>query len=120
MIGNATGAHFEQLALEHLQRAGLQLVERNFRTRFGELDLILRDAGTLVFAEVRYRRDHRFGGGVASVGPGKRAKLERTARGFLQLHPQLASLPCRFDVIAFDGDADAPACDWQRAAFEIG
>ncbi|TAN08408.1 MAG: YraN family protein [Rhodanobacteraceae bacterium] len=119
MIGNPTGAHFEQLALEHLQRAGLQLLERNFRTRFGELDLILRDANTLVFAEVRYRRDPRFGGSAASVGAAKRARLARTARGFLQLHPQLASLPCRFDVVAFDGDANAPTCDWQRAAFEI-
>lgn len=112
------GARFEQLALEHLERAGLKLVERNFRTRFGELDLILRDGQTLVFAEVRYRRDGRFGGGAASVVAGKREKLVRAAQGFLQAHPRLASLPCRFDVIAFDGDADAPACDWQRAAFE--
>lgn len=113
------GAHFEQLALERLERAGLKLVERNFRTRFGELDLVMRDDTTLVFAEVRYRNDVRFGGGAASVGPGKRAKLIRAAQGFLQTHPQLAALPCRFDVIAFDGDADAPSCDWQRAAFEI-
>ncbi|HEU4858002.1 MAG TPA: YraN family protein [Rhodanobacteraceae bacterium] len=118
MTAQATGARFEQLALEHLQRAGLKLVARNFRTRFGELDLILRDGAMLVFAEVRYRRDARFGGGAASVGPSKRAKLERAARGFLQAHSELACLPCRFDVIAFDGDADAPSCDWQRAAFE--
>ncbi|HEX7369152.1 MAG TPA: YraN family protein [Rhodanobacteraceae bacterium] len=113
------GAHFEQLALERLERAGLQLVERNYRTRFGELDLIMRDGTTLVFAEVRYRRDVRFGGGAASVGSGKRAKLVRAAQGFLQAHPRLAALPCRFDVVAFDGAADAPSCDWQRAAFEI-
>lgn len=112
------GARFEQLALEHHERAGLELVERNYRTRFGELDLILRDGRTLVFAEVRDRRDTRFGGGAASVGPGKREKLARAAQGFLQSHPRLASLPCRFDVIAFDGDADMPTCDWQRAAFE--
>ncbi len=112
------GAHFEQLALEHLERAGLKLVERNFRTRFGELDLILRDGSTLVFAEVRYRRDARFGGGAASVGAAKRARLARAAQGFLQAHPRLAALPCRFDVVAFDGNADAPACDWRRAAFE--
>jgi putative endonuclease len=102
-----------------MERAGLKLVQRNFRTRFGELDLIMRDDTTLVFAEVRYRRDPRFGGGAASVGPGKRERLARAAQGFLQAHPALASLPCRFDVIAFDGDAEAPACDWQRAAFEI-
>lgn len=118
MTTRDTGARFEQLALEHLQRAGLELVARNFRTRFGELDLIMRDGTTLVFAEVRYRRDQRFGGGAASVARDKRAKLARAAQGFLQAHPRLASLPCRFDVIAFDGDAGAPALTWERAAFE--
>ena len=119
MNPGATGARFEQIALEHMERAGLKLVERNYRTRFGELDLIMRDGATLVFAEVRYRRDPRFGGGAASVGVAKREKLARAARGFLQAHPRFASTPCRFDVIAFDGDAEAPALDWQRAAFEI-
>lgn len=119
MKAGAIGARFEQLALEHMERAGLKLVERNYRTRFGELDLVMRDGATLVFAEVRYRRDVRFGGGAASVGVAKREKLTRAAQGFLQAHPRFASSPCRFDVIAFDGDADAPAFDWQRAAFEI-
>ncbi|MGH8183705.1 MAG: YraN family protein [Rhodanobacteraceae bacterium] len=116
---SVVGARFEQLALEYLERAGLKLVQRNFRTRFGELDLIMRDGGMLVFVEVRYRRDARFGGGAASVGPDKRAKLARAAQGFLQSHPHFTSSPCRFDVIAFDGEARAPACNWQRAAFEI-
>ncbi|WHZ19600.1 MAG: UPF0102 protein YraN [Rhodanobacteraceae bacterium] len=118
MSAGDTGARFEQRALDFLERAGLELVERNWRTRFGEIDLVMRDANVLVFVEVRYRRDPRFGGGAASVGPAKREKLTRAAQGFLQAHPRLASLPCRFDVVAFDGDADAPASDWQRAAFE--
>lgn len=119
MKTGAIGARFEQLALEHMQRAGLTMVERNYRNRFGELDLVMRDGATLVFAEVRYRRDPRFGGSAASVGAAKQEKLRRAAQGFLQAHPRLASSPCRFDVLAFDGDADAPAFDWQRAAFEI-
>lgn len=119
MTPGSLGAQFEQRALDRLERAGMKLVERNFRTRFGELDLVMRDGGTLVFVEVRYRRHARFGGGAASVGAAKREKLTRAAQGFLQAHPRLASLPCRFDVIAFDGDADAALCDWQRAAFEI-
>ena len=119
MTAGGVGARFEQSALEHLERAGLKLVQRNFRTRFGELDLIMRDADTLVFVEVRYRRDARFGGGAASVGPDKRAKLVRAAQGFLQSQPRFASSPCRFDVVAFDGEAAAPTCNWQRAAFEI-
>ncbi|HJP99551.1 MAG TPA: YraN family protein [Rhodanobacteraceae bacterium] len=119
MIPGSTGAFFEQRALERLERSGLTLVERNWRTRFGELDLVMRDGETLVFVEVRYRRDLRFGGGAASVGAAKRVKLTRAAEGFLQAHPQLAAMPCRFDVVAFDGEADAPQHEWRRAAFEI-
>ncbi|HEX5353982.1 MAG TPA: YraN family protein [Rhodanobacteraceae bacterium] len=119
MTSSSVGTRFEQRALEHLERAGLKLVERNWRGRFGELDLVMRDGDMLAFVEVRYRRHAGFGGSAASVGAAKREKLIRTARAFLQLHPRLASLPCRFDVVAFDGDARAPSCDWQRAAFEI-
>ncbi|HEX5488519.1 MAG TPA: YraN family protein [Rhodanobacteraceae bacterium] len=119
MNPNGVGARFEQRALDGLERAGLKLVERNYRTRFGELDLVMRDGDTLVFVEVRYRRNPGFGGGAASVGPSKRVKLTRAAQGFLQSHPHFAAMPCRFDVVAFDGDADAPRHDWQRAAFEI-
>jgi putative endonuclease len=119
MSPDGIGARFEQRALERLERSGLKLVERNWRTRFGELDLVMRDGETLVFVEVRYRHDLRFGGGAASVGPAKRAKLTRAAQGFLQAHPQLATMPCRFDVVAFDGDANAPHHEWRRAAFEI-
>lgn len=118
MTASATGARFEKRALELLERAGLELVESNWRNRFGEIDLVMRDAHELVFVEVRYRSNPRFGGGAASVGAAKREKLTRAAQGFLQAHPRLASLPCRFDVIAFDGDAETATSDWQRAAFE--
>jgi putative endonuclease len=119
MTAVAVGARFEQRALDCLEHAGLKRVESNYRTRFGELDLVMRDGDTLVFVEVRYRRHANFGGGAASVGSAKREKLVRAAQGFLQAHPQFASMPCRFDVVAFDGDAGAPSCDWQRAAFEM-
>lgn len=119
MTTRGTGAAFEQRALTHLQGAGLRLVARNFLTRFGELDLVMRDAEMLVFVEVRYRRARGFGGGAASVGAGKREKLIRAAQGFLQAHPQCSELPCRFDVIAFDGEACAPRMEWLRAAFEM-
>ena len=119
MTSGSVGARFEQRALDRLERSGLELVERNWRTRFGELDLVMRDGETLVFVEVRYRRAPDFGGGAASIGPAKRVKLMRAAEGFLQAHPRLAAMPCRFDVVAFDGDADAPRHEWRRAAFEI-
>lgn len=114
----AQGDAFEQRALERLAGAGLTLVTRNFNTRHGEIDLVMRDGDTLVFVEVRYRRGAGFGDALASVHAGKRARLVRAAALFLAAHPRLAHLPCRFDVVAFAGDAAQPACDWQRAAFD--
>jgi putative endonuclease len=115
----AAGDAFEQAALEHLQRAGLKLLARNFSTRFGELDLVMHDAGATVFVEVRYRRHRGFGGGAASVGTAKRERIARAAQAFLQAHPKLASLPCRFDVVAFDGEPESAECEWLRGAFEV-
>lgn len=114
----ARGDVFEQRALDRLKQAGLTPVVRNFTTRHGEIDLVMRDGDTLVFVEVRYRRGHGYGGGMASVDAAKRARLVRAAALFLAAHPRLAHLPCRFDVIAFAGDATQPSCDWQRAAFD--
>jgi len=114
-----SGAVCEERALGLLQRAGLRLLARNFNTRFGELDLVMRDGETLVFVEVRYRKYHAYGGGAASVGAVKRERLMKAAQLFLQAHPKLAALPCRFDVLAFDGDSAAPRSEWRRAAFDF-
>ncbi len=113
-----TGDLFEERARRHLEQAGLRTLQRNFHTRFGELDLIMRDADTLVFVEVRYRRSQGFGGAAASVTATKRHKLIQAANGFLGSHPQLARHPCRFDVVTFDGPRDDARCLWERAAFD--
>ncbi|GAP35054.1 putative endonuclease [Piscinibacter sakaiensis] len=115
------GQRAEQAALAHLQRQGLMLVQRNYRVAAGprrpggEIDLVLREPdGTLVFVEVRARRRGEHGGAAASIGAGKRRRLVFAARCFLR---RLAVLPpCRFDVVAIDGDA---VC-WLRGAFEAG
>ena len=114
----SAGAAFEDIALTHLERAGLQLIARNYSCRYGEIDLVMRERGTVVFVEVRYRRGSLFGDGIDSVHAGKRAKLVRAAEVFLINHPRLADAACRFDVIAISGDAAAPALDWRRNAFE--
>lgn len=115
----AIGDAGEARALQHLQRAGLVLVERNYRlacgphARAGEVDLILRERdGTLVFVEVRARGDARFGGAAASVGTAKQRRIVLAARHYLQRWP--APPPCRFDVVAIDGDR----VDWLRGAFD--
>ena len=100
-----------------LQDAGLHPVAANVRFRGGELDLVMRDDGVLAFVEVRYRRSDAYGGGAASVDARKQRKLLLAAQLFLQQHPALATLPCRFDVIEASGAPDAPQLHWIRNAF---
>jgi len=117
----AAGAAWEDVALGHLRRAGLDLVARNFHCRFGEIDLVMRERDAeraLVFVEVRYRADAVHGDGTASVGSAKQAKLVRAARTFLDAHPEFAALPCRFDVVGLSGPQARPTLDWTRAAFD--
>lgn len=111
------GAAVEAAAREHLTDAGLQPVAANANYRLGELDLVMLDRDTLVFIEVRYRRDDRFGGGAASVDFRKQRKLVRAAQLFLQRHPRYADGPCRFDVVEAEGDPAAPQLNWLRDAF---
>ncbi|HRO28511.1 MAG TPA: YraN family protein, partial [Luteimonas sp.] len=82
------GAAVEAAARDHLVDAGLRLVASNAAARVGELDLVMLDGATVVFVEVRYRRDTRFGGGAASVDAGKRRRLVRAAQQFLATHRQ--------------------------------
>jgi putative endonuclease len=112
------GALFEDLALAHVQAAGLVLVERNFLCRHGEIDLVMRDGAAYVFVEVRQRDSGEHGGAAASITPAKIRRLVRAASAWLAAHPRMASHPCRFDVLAIGGDAGAPVVDWRRNAFE--
>jgi putative endonuclease len=115
----ADGAAAEARALGHLQAQGLVLVRRNYRVargphaRGGEVDLIMHAPdGTLVFVEVRARRDRSHGGAAASVLHGKQRRVVYAAQHFLL---GLAALPpCRFDVVAIDGDT----LQWLPAAFD--
>lgn len=118
MSARDTGSEWENAALVHLQRAGLKLIERNFHCRLGEIDLILTDGDSIVFAEVRYRGDAARGDGTATVGAVKQAKLVRAAKLWLQARPQFASQPCRFDVVGCAGTPQRPQFDWVRNAFD--
>lgn len=96
------GREAEARALSFLLQQGLTLIEKNFRCRTGEIDLIMREAHMLVFIEVRSRKDRRFGGAAASVGPVKQQRLWRSAALYLL---RFRKPPvCRFDLIAIDGD----------------
>ncbi len=106
------GQSGEDIALAHLLAQGLTLVERNFRCKGGEIDLIMQQRDTLVFVEVRKRADLRHGGAAASVTPAKQGRLILAAQLYLQRYKSLP--PCRFDVVALDGDA----LNWIKNAIE--
>jgi putative endonuclease len=111
---NTRGVQAEQQALAFLQKQGLLLICQNFYCRFGEIDLIMSDQGTLVFIEVRYRKNQDFGGATASITPQKQRKLIKTAKHYLS---QLDDEPyCRFDVIAISESAIQP--QWIQDAFQ--
>lgn len=106
-----TGARAEAFAAAYLVRHGLEIIERNFRTRFGEIDLIARDDRTLVFVEVRLRRSQRFGGALESITAAKRARMIAAARGYLAMTGE--EPVCRFDAILMR--RLDPACiEWRR------
>jgi putative endonuclease len=102
--------------LQHLQAQGLKLVQRNYRTPGrggGEIDVIMREAdGTLVFVEVRKRGNLQYGGALASVTSAKRRRIVFAARHYL-LHLRQTP-PCRFDVVALEGEE----LHWFKAAFD--
>jgi putative endonuclease len=113
----AVGDAAEDRALDHLRRAGLRLVARNYRTPHrggGEIDLVMRDGATLVFVEVRGRVDSAYGGAAASIGWVKQRRIVFAARHFLLRLP--SPPPCRFDVVAID----AGRVQWIKAAFDAG
>lgn len=93
-----TGKKAEDAACSFLQRNGLSLLQRNYHCRYGEIDLIMQDSGSLVFVEVRYRSSITFGSAAESVDNNKQRKLVFTANHYLQKHP--TNQPTRFDVVA--------------------
>ncbi len=111
------GRRGEALATALLEARGLTIVERNFRCRAGEIDLIALDGPTLVFVEVRSRRGDRLGTPFESVDPRKQARVTRVARHFLATRG-FAERDVRFDVVGVRFDADPPAVEHLRGAFE--
>ena len=107
------GRQAENLAALFLQQQGLKLIARNYRCRYGEIDLIAREGKTLVFVEVRMRASERFGGAAASITAGKRHKLLRTARHYLAGATRTPA--CRFDALLVNG-ADH-SVEWLKNAF---
>jgi putative endonuclease len=108
----ASGDAAETRALEHLVAHGCRLKDRNFRSRFGEIDLIVDDGGTLVFVEVRKRGKGAFASAAESITTTKQQRILATARLYLSRLP--SEVPCRFDAVLLDS---ADRVEWIRDAF---
>lgn len=112
------GRWAEDLAARHLTAHGLVCRERNFRSRYGEIDLVMEDGEVLVFVEVRSRRGTGFLDPAESVDRSKRTRLARTADTWLRSRRTLPVPACRFDVVAVTGEPNAPDVRWVRDAFD--
>jgi putative endonuclease len=108
------GARAEQLAQDYLVRQGLVKCAQNYRCKLGEIDLIMRHADTLVFIEVRLRKNNQFANAAESVTLSKQRKIINTAQYYLQQHQLTDKVNCRFDVVAFD---KALQPEWIKNAF---
>ena len=115
MDTSTRGKDAETRAWHYLQARGLQLLQRNYRSKRGEIDLVMQDTDSLVFVEVRYRSQSQFGSALESVDRRKQARLIACARHYIQTYPEAASQPCRFDVVSINGSPGE--VEWVRNAF---
>jgi len=111
-----TGILNERLAQTYLESHGLKLEKKNYKVKFGEIDLIMRDKEYLVFVEVRYRCKSNYGSSVESVTPNKQRRIIRTALHYLQKTQQLDAIDCRFDVVGIDHKQEIV---WIKDAFQV-
>ncbi|MDO4306274.1 MAG: YraN family protein [Eubacteriales bacterium] len=113
MNKRSIGSIYEQKAAVYLESRGVKILERNFRCRTGEVDLIAKDGKYLVFIEVKYRLDRGSGSAAEAVSHKKQRVISRVADYYLVSHCKKEDTPCRFDVVTFDGEK---AC-WYQDAF---
>jgi putative endonuclease len=111
------GVFGEDLACEELRRRGYEIVDRRYRTRFGEIDIVARQDGCTVFVEVKARDGDDFGGAAAAVTPWKQRKVTRMALDYIARH-SLYDRPCRFDVVVVDVSAAQPCLEVFVHAFD--
>ncbi|GHE81926.1 YraN family protein [Thalassotalea profundi] len=118
---NTHGQLAEQIAKEHIQEEGLIFIEQNFHSRWGEIDLIMKDNEVFVFIEVKYRKNTVFGGAISAISTKKQQKIIKTAAIYLQQHGlNEYNTAYRFDVVAIEGNINSiakPQINWLKNAF---
>ncbi|MDP3719863.1 MAG: YraN family protein [Acidobacteriota bacterium] len=113
------GLEGEALAAAELERLGYQILDRRYRSRFGEIDLIAVDGPTVVFVEVKTKTDSRFGDPAEMVTTQKQRRLVSMAEEYVSGH-QLHATPCRFDVVAVDTSIQPARITVYQDAFRPG
>jgi len=113
------GIFGEDLARVELERLGYQILDRRYRSRFGEIDLIAQDAATVVFVEVKTKTDSKFGDPAEMVTSQKQRRLVSMAEEYVSRH-QLHTTPCRFDVVAVDASVAPARITVYKDAFRPG
>lgn len=111
------GAAAERRAAQYLKQAGLSLVASNYRSPYGEIDLIMRQEDELVFVEVRFRTRTDYGSALESVDRRKQERLRATAAHYLQQDRNTSNPPCRFDIVAITPSPEGDRVEWLRNAF---
>lgn len=112
-----SGELWEKTAESFLCRHGLKVLEKNYSSRFGEIDLVMEHGNTIVFVEVRYRKSKQHGDGAESVTAVKQSRISRTAGWYLANNPARAEQFCRFDVVSIASEQSAQDINWIRNAF---
>ncbi len=99
-----TGKNYEEKAASFLQQQGYVILEKNYRDRFGEVDIVAREGRYLVFVEVKYRKDTDSGYPEEAVSARKQGRIRHTASWYLYSHGCAEETPCRFDVVSIVGE----------------
>lgn len=107
------GDSYEVMALEFLEHHGVTVIEKNFRNRYGEIDLVVQDQDYLVFVEVKFRANLKKGSPLEAVNQKKQIQIRKIARDYLYSHHLGENIPCRFDVVAILGEE----ISWIKNAF---
>ena len=112
------GISTEEFAKQYLKQQGLTFIDKNVHCRQGEIDLVMKDDQTLVFVEVKYRKNNHFGGAISAVSQSKQQKIKHCVAFYLhKANLNEYNTLCRFDVIALEGDINQPQVTWLKNAF---
>ena len=118
MTTRSKGQETEDACCDYLKNKGLVFLEKNFHCRHGEIDLIMKENKTIVFIEVRYRKNNSFGGAIESITPGKQKKVKTSAEAYIQNNA--ISGDVRIDFVAMtedQNDQSGFAFNWIKNAF---